>query len=142
MLLAIDPGVNSGWAIFAGGCLTDCGLGHPRHRALEVTQVIIEHPRIYPGGRTKDPQAIVRLAVNAGEWGGRYRAVVDGVRYVEPREWMRGNPPKKINHPRILKELRPDERAVLDAVLGVLAKSKHEHVMDAVGIGLFALGRR
>ena len=141
MLLAIDPGVSTGWALFNGTVLTACGLGHPRHRALDVTQVIIEHPRIYPGGRTRDPNAIVKLAVNAGEWGGRY-AHVGPVRYVEPRVWMRGNPPKGINHNRIRAELRADERDVLAAVLRALPESKHEHVLDAAGIGLFHLGRR
>lgn len=152
-VLAIDPGTDMGFALFdARGCLTACGLGDPRssehHRIRDITRVVIEKPMIYPGGRTKDPNAVVTLAVKAGEWGGLYRQWVT-VEYVLPWQW-KGQVPKDIHHERVLAKLTDEEHAIVNAMrtdvrgnarAAAVAPSKRHNVIDAVGLGLFAVGR-
>src|SRR5205085_12600118 len=76
MLLAIDPGCDTGWACFEDARLVACGLGDPPPAevldgdAQPFQDLIVERPVVYRG--TKQPEAIVKLAVKAGEWGGRY----------------------------------------------------------------------
>jgi hypothetical protein len=156
MLLAIDPGVDTGWALFSSaGQLIACGLGDPRmsdrHRVADLRTVIIEQPFVYPRGQTKSPNDVVTLALNAGEWAGLYRQWAD-VRYVLPFQW-KGSVPKKISHARILAKLSEAERAVVDAAISrgrscatkalgrPIAPSQQHNVLDAIGLGLFAVSR-
>lgn len=147
MLLAIDPGTNVGWALFdktgvgvgVFGELISCGLGGEPDGAAVVHEVVIEHPVIYPGGRTKNPNDVLKVAINAGEWGGRFRHVA---RYVKPQQW-KGNVPKAVHQPRIWAKLTNTERKVFDDCLDTakVPKSKRHNVIDAIGIGLYAVGR-
>lgn len=145
MLLAIDPGTVTGWAVFGKeGRLVGCGLGDPRSErsyffgSNTVARVVIEHPKIYPGGRTKNPDDIAKLAGKAGEWHGRFEA--NGPEYVYPHQW-KGSTPKEIQHARDWAKLSEAERAVVDAAGRGIAPSKRHNMLDAVGIGLFAVGR-
>ena len=139
MLLAIDPGLDSGWALFAPDrSLLACGLGTPKTGG--VTEAIIEHPFIYPGGRTKSPNDIVKLAINAGEWSGRLRDRGVKVRFVYPRDW-KGTIAAEICCNRALAALSDAEAAKYAHAVASVAKSKHHNVLDAIGLGLFAVGR-
>lgn len=146
MLLAIDPGQTSGWALFTpkGGLLLGCGLGSPEkfrwYVASALSKVVIEKPVIYPGGRTKNPNDVLSVAVNAGEWGGRYLQQGTTVEYVTPAGW-KGQTPKDVSHARIYGKLTDEEKAVLDTAGGGLAASKRHNMLDAVGIGLWAVKR-
>lgn len=153
MLLAIDPGTDTGWALFSDANdrdgrhrLVACGLGDPRlsdkHRAADITRVVIERPMIYPRGQTKNPNDVVALAVNAGEWGGLYRQWA-AVEYVLPFQW-KGSVPKSIHHERVLAKLSDAERVVVDQTLTrgrSIARGKRHNVLDAIGLGLFGVGR-
>lgn len=143
MLLAVDPGTHAGWAIFYGGMLIACGLGDRPEPAPPqgFDDVIVEHPVIYPNGKTRNPNDIVKLAVKAGEWR-RYRKGGAEVIYVEPRAWKGTVDPETINK-RALERLRDDERQVFeDAVRTArIPKSKQHNVLDAIGIGLSVTGR-
>ena len=165
MLLAIDPGLDVGWALFLDtGRLLACGLGDPRihelHKASEIRDVIIEHPFVYPRGQTKDPNAIVKLAIGAGEWAGTYRQWAQ-IEYVLPWQW-KGSVPKVIHHERLLAILSTDELEVFKKGTKTYTKmhvsassvkdgyapaprkmpaSKKHNVLDAIGLGLFFLGR-
>lgn len=143
MLLAIDPGVSAGWAIYFGDMLVACGLGDqpapaPREGFVEV---IVEHPVIYPGGKTRNPNDIVKLAVGAGEWR-RFKAGGKPVRYVEPRAW-KGTIDGDTCNKRTLERLKDDELQVYEDAVRTqrIAPSKRHNVLDAIGIGLFAIGR-
>ncbi len=164
MLLAIDPGADSGWSLFLGSTCVACGLGDPRtsprHRLSDITDVVIERPRIYPHDKP-DPNDILTLAIRAGEWGGVYRSHAN-VRYVTPSEW-KGSVPKAIHHARLVTKLSSDETALIQTVFRSgyrslkvrkimdrleappvplpMPKGKQHNVLDAVGIGLFAVGR-
>ena len=155
MLLAIDPGRDTGWALFSGDRLVACGLGDPRlsekHRIAELERVVIERPMVYPRGQTKNPNDVVALALGAGEWGGLYRQWTD-VEYVFPFQW-KGSVPKAVHHARVLAKLSAEERALADEAIArgrsgvnsslgkAIAPSKRHNVLDAIGLGLFGVGR-
>lgn len=141
-LIAIDPGEQTGWAIFkAGGELHSCGLFTS---ALDlyakvglVSKAIIEIPQIYP----KDPvppNDLIKLALTAG--GYKLELERHGVRVetVKPREW-KGQVPKAIHHKRIAAALRTDETMVVQHKLSCIAKSYQHNVWDAIGLGMWWL---
>jgi hypothetical protein len=141
VLLAIDPGQATGWALLdLAGRLLHCGLNNPPDALPTASRVVVERPRIYPGGRTKNPNDVLSVAINAGEWAGRYQARGFKTEYVEPQRW-KGSVPKEIHHPRIFAKLLPSEQVVVaDAGKGI-APSKRHNMLDAIGIGLWAVGR-
>lgn len=145
MLLAIDPGTDTGWALFDEGRLIDCGLGDPSQEICHLwsstdDEVVIECPRIYPGGRTRNPQDLIKLALKAGEHAGLFRNQHAPVAYVEPAGW-KGRTPKTTQHKRDATKLTAEEKRTLALSLKGLAPSKKHNVRDAVGIGLWAVGR-
>jgi hypothetical protein len=142
MLLAIDPGTVTGWALFSSNKLLACGLNDPSacrwHVPSAFSKVVIERPKIYPGGRTKNPNDVLSVAVNAGEWGGRYKQQGCEVQYVEPSGW-KGQTPKEIQHRRDWARLSAEEQAVVSAAGKTMPASKRHNMLDAVGIGLWAV---
>jgi hypothetical protein len=139
MHLAIDPGITTGWALFSGeGELVDCGIGSPPRRRYQG--VLIERPRIYPHGRTKNPNDVLSVAINAGEWAGYYRALGCPVTYVEPAKW-KGQIPKDVHHARIFAKLTPKEQGIMLGCAEGIARSKRHNMVDAVGLGLFQVSR-
>ena len=132
VLLAIDPGTHTGWALF-DEMLIGCGLGEPPTDL--ALRVIIEIPQVYPA-HPVPPNDLITLAFLAGRYAGR--CVTGAVSTVFPHQW-KGNLSKEVCAARVRFRLSPEERKVVD-VLKVPAKQLH-NVMDAIGIGLFALGR-
>ena len=157
MILTIDPGFSksnaTGFAVFAGAGLIECGAYSPKAESFEarlleitdwcwrakarydLTELVIELPKVYPGPQQKgDPDDIVKLATLCGAIAGR---APDGVRLrlPRPRDW-KGNVPKAIMLARIEAKLHPAERAIFDG-----AKGKRDAILDAIGIGLWACGR-
>lgn len=147
MLLAIDPGADAGWSLFAGGKLAACGL-HPKQPApaSRATSALIERPKIYPPPRQKArPRDVITLALRAGDWAGRIFEVSGGrvvAQYVEPDEWKGGPVKKENHHPRIWARLDPAEQAIVSDAARGIAPSKRHNIMDAVGLGLYAVGRK
>lgn len=145
MLLAIDPGTDTGWALF-DSCrrLQACGLGYPEVGAID--DLIIECPKLRPKGE-KNPNSILSVARNAGEWAGRFESrCAAPVRYVSPTDW-KGSTPKDISNARTWAKLDPKEQGIVDAAFKAapgrdgLAPSKRHNVLDALGLGLFGVGR-
>lgn len=136
MILAIDPGTDTGWALFDdAGRLVSCGLGDPPPVGIDTFRVLIECPRLRPHER--NPQDILKLAVKAGEWGGVYRPRAE---YLSPNDW-KGSVKKDTSHARIWNVLTAAEQGVVDRAVRGLAPSKRHNVLDAVGIGLHGVGR-
>jgi len=140
-LLAVDPGRGSGWAWYFQGKLDRCGLVKPdRDRAWAfavpslpfVTHMVIERPQVYQPNRSKgDPNDLIGVAIIAGRW---LQAVPAAhVSMPLPAEWKR-QVPKSVDHGRALRVLSPVERAMLGGM--------DHNVMDAVSLGLWALGRK
>jgi len=134
LLLAIDPGASTGWAVF-GGQLLGCGLGDPH--VGRAQRVVIELPQVYPN-HPVPPNDLVTLAFLAGRYAGGAAAGAE-VSTVFPHQW-KGNLPKDLCAIRVRAALTPAERTIVDAI-DVPDKQKH-NVLDAIGIGLFTLGRK
>lgn len=150
-LLAIDPSINSlGWARFENEVLVGAGVVTAKAtiapvylRAAAIAerlrlvvdtadQVWCEWPQIYQrgGGRTKgDPNDLLGLAavcgaIAASEISTHFRAVT-------PAQW-KGQLGKEQSHQRIRARLHAQELTLWPESLDA---------RDAVGIGLYALGR-
>lgn len=138
-LFAIDPGVHKlGIALFFEGRLIDA-----RYRDLMFAPVgsvdrqarlIIEMPRIYPGSsqRKGDLNDILDLAAAVGFCEGRFDGPIERV---FPAQW-KGQVPKKIMNARVLSKLSADEKLRIESV-----GAKDHNTIDAIGIGLWKLGR-
>ncbi len=157
--MGVDPGKDTGWAVFVDGILYAAGLSFgpfdeiAEDVALEMRRVlrlratrgigpiesVIEVPQVYPQRRWKgDPNDLIGVALIAGAVG---HALADSgnVEFVKPHEW-KGNAPKKVGVGQTLGCLTDDERRILDDS-GVINSKKH-NMIDAVGLGLWKLGRR
>lgn len=135
MFLAIDPGIDTGWAVFtSSGELTGCGVGVPPMDTV-FTQVVIECPQVYSARHSKgDPNDLITLAVQVGRYVERYRSKGYDVRLTRPHDW-KGNVPKDVQHRRMMKTLTPSETFCLEAAENFVAKGKRHNMYDAVGIG-------
>ncbi len=136
-MIAIDPGVKAcGVAWFDNGALSIARLVPVRdlRKIRQDTDLVIEMPRIYPGSdqRKGDLNDLLNLAAVVGFCEGLF--LCDQKRYF-PSIW-KGQVPKMVMVERIKKTLSEAERACV-----VLAGAKSHNVWDAVGIGLFHLGR-
>lgn len=155
MLLAIDPGLNTGWALFNLDTtyLISCGICEPDLRTLYgffdkyiITKVVVEVPQVYRRHLSKgDPNCLVPLAIQAGDIRGMaYCAGGDGglnakdINLVSPGSW-KGGVPKAICAIDVEELLHPLERALLGN------KPKNDRARcddwDAVGLGLYELNR-
>lgn len=137
--LAIDPGKETGLAFFRGTELVGVSLvdGDDPPPLFGVDVVVCEIPHTGDGRATKAD--IITLSVRAGRVLGRVPRGVTS-RLVTPSDW-KGQLPKAVSHARIAGALTELERGVLAAACGPLPKGSRHNVWDAVGIGLWALGR-
>lgn len=139
MILTIDSGGSTGWALFDPSTkeLVDCGLNKlPTIFQPPVTRIIIERPH---AGKTRArARDILTLAIRAGEAGGllRYLTNVEP-EYIEPQRW-KGQLPKKRCNELVEAKLFIQEKSLLNKIKPLSAK---HNVLDAVGIGLYAVGR-
>lgn len=136
ILTAIDPGVCTGWASFYSGHLALCGITNEL-RYLPG-DIVIEKPQVYRATRSKgDPNDLIDLAILVG----RYVERCNGdVTLVTPAEW-KGQVPKHIHARRILDALTDGERRVATVESAKLSKSSRHNMIDAIGLGLWKLGR-
>lgn len=150
MLLAIDPGVDTGWARLDKGKLVEAGLGCPRlQRFHPVSKVVIERPQIYQGRSSRaNPNDLITLAIMVG----RYTEVFAdrGVEEILPHTW-KGTVDPDILCRRVWASLSPSEQVLLGQVLAPLARKpfdaanltagKRHNVLDAVGLAKWSLNR-
>jgi len=142
-LIALDPGKNTGIALFDGPELAYAFLAGDVPAPFELvgrgpvdpsTVLIIEIPRVYPGARSEDPNDLIGVAICAGRWIEYLGCNV--VQCVHPQDW-KASVPKAVHNQRVLAKLTEKEKCRLPS----LPKTKLHNVIDAVGLGLFALGR-
>lgn len=155
-LLALDPGVTSGLACFYDTRLVDVRLLQTAYalplvilnfplfdegRAV-INKIVVELPQIYPVGKWKgDPNDLIEVAFAGGRWT-QYlinQFFIADVQTIKPSTW-KGQRPKKIDNEYTLSLLTVDERALVDALKA--PPSKIHNAIDAIGIGLWAVGRR
>jgi hypothetical protein len=98
--------------------------------------LVIEWPQIYVRARSKgDPNDLLLVA---GVAAGVVASVRAGCVFMpKPADW-KGQVPKEIHNARAMKRLSPAEAALV-APAG--PASKLNNAIDAVGLGLWALGR-
>jgi hypothetical protein len=167
-IVSFDPGLReAGFAVFSGGLLARAVLirnpekvkrdgpawysmsqevgrvfGQPTcfgtPTSWEKFAFVSEIPQVYREGQSAnvDPADLTNLAGVVGAVIGALNP--NEVHTYVPAKW-KGQVPKDIHNKRILARLDAEERAILDAVK-CPASLKH-NVIDAVGIGLFHLGR-
>ena len=146
-LVTFDPAArHAGWAAFREGRLASCGLERedPLSAGLEelagtlsVHRLVVEVPQVYQQrGWKGDPNDLIEVALTAG----RIAQAFDQApaEFVRPHAW-KGSVPKDVMLLRITESLDGAEQNVLHAAK-VPASMKH-NVIDAVGLGLWALGR-
>jgi hypothetical protein len=140
-IICVDPGKKAGWAAFEGQKLKLCCLW--AYEPLEIhtwsraTHFLVERPVIYPRSKAR-PRDIITLALLAG----RAAAVLgwERVVWVEPRKWKGTIDPDAMTI-RIIKALTDEERAIYFAAADKVAESYRHNIADAIGIGLWKLGR-
>lgn len=138
LLLAIDPGNCTGFAWFRGDELLECGVTtvDAPTMSLRPDRLVVELPQVYDAAHSKgDPNDLIGVAVQVGRWVERYRGL-ESIRLVKPATW-KGQVPKEIHHGRILRKLALREQGVMPS----LPKTKAHNMLDAVGLGMWALGR-
>lgn len=142
MLLAIDPGEDLGWALFSRIALLNCGIEDCERLAfpigrLVIERLVIECPYIYPKAGKANPNDMITLARKVGRIEERFDHVPIK-QVVFPRTW-KGTVPKEIHNRRVIAKLDAREVETLHAVK--CTEKKLHNVIDAVGLGLWALGR-
>jgi hypothetical protein len=145
-LFAVDPGLrkdrpNLGWALFQKKKLVQASVEKSVRELpwMGITcSAIIEAPRWYPREHRIDTNDLLDLSVLVGEIKGRFESFNALVELVYPRTW-KGTVPKDIHNKRVLAALNSEELKVLPK--RPRAKDVDHNLLDAVGIGLWKLGR-
>lgn len=146
MNLISIPGNKTGWAVFANRALLSAGVDKKSDlfcaagRGIILAQetlVLVELPRWYPHDH-KDVNDLLDLCVLVGEVKRFYEAQSCVVELVFPRTW-KGTQPKDVCGRRVLASLTPEEVALLPK--RPRAKDFDNNMTDAVGLGLWKLGR-
>lgn len=142
-LTSADPGEWAGYAHWELGLLVACGRWY---KGLVKTKVLaIELPRIYPLGKSKaNPNDIVQLSIRAGRIAEHYDE--NHTSWYHPQQW-KGQVPDKILYGqegepgRIVKLLTNTEKVIVKLSLDNIAPGYRHNVLDAIGIGLYHIGR-
>ena len=147
MLVAVDPGVHAcGVAVFRDTKLeraayVESGGGPLQLRdavkhwlaLTEPARLVVEKPQVYQARLQKgDPNDLIDLAVVVGTM----LTILPDSETVLPARW-KGQVPKEIMNVRVMSKLAPAEEA---RVSWPKARLRH-NVIDAIGIGLWAVGR-
>ena len=153
VLIAVDPGVVTGFAFFVGGKLlsaktcsveefrmlieNETPLSWQNSRKPHESVCVIELPQIYPGQQQKgDQNDLITLAVAVGRYVEIAKACGFQTRLVKPREW-KGQLPKDVCWSRVKDTLSFEELARIPK----LPKSRAHNMHDAIGIGTWFLKR-
>jgi hypothetical protein len=142
VILAIDPGILTGWAVFDSvGTLQACGLGED-FPTLSNRVAIIERPQVYRASKSKaDPNDLITLAIRVGRYVERLEKAGVRTSLVLPTTW-KGQVPKRIHHERIASSMPTAQTEIVRRVEKRIGKVKCENVWDAVGLGRWAVQTR
>lgn len=113
------------WAETHAGAYKEC-----------FSHIIIEHPRIYPGVSEKNPNDLLDVVAVGAACGALLQEIGPFPTTVFPSEW-KGTVKKSVMTERIKKALSPEELKRCRFT----NKSDDSDMLDAVGIGLWHLGR-
>lgn len=135
--LAIDPGLSTGWALFLGTQLVQCGLGPPPFgfaMGPGLDRTAIERPEVYTEKRLQkgDPNNLITLAIMVGVY--ICKSVTKDIYTPLPKTW-KGQVPKEIHNRRVLSALTPFEKDIYAVGVVNVAPSERNNVIDAIGLG-------
>ena len=126
----------------------ELGMEGPHHRLAGESTLIVESQELHLGHRSA-PKDIIRLAQVAGAILGAFGISPKTSMLVSPSTW-KGQVPKEIHQARVCKKLGWDFEAMSDHVrpaqkhwdgFTVHKPSDWKHLMDAVGLALWGLGK-
>lgn len=141
VLQSIDPGKpkrkHLGRALFRDGRLICCGLWDLESPPWECDTCAIEKPIVYMHSPVP-PNDILDLAITFGRAGQAVGWL--HVYPVLPRQW-KGTVDGTVLLPRIIATLHDAERRVYFAAADAIPEGVREHVIDAIGLGLWWLKR-
>jgi hypothetical protein len=149
ILLTFDPAAHHvAWASFREARLEGCGLIRERvaptlemkFRASEKwapMRAVVELPQVYNRRGAGDPNDLIAVAVTVGRIA-QALGPLTPCEFVHPHDW-KGSVPKKVMLGRIEKRLDENELLVLNRA-DVIPSLRH-NVLDAIGIGLWEVGR-
>lgn len=158
-IIAVDPSWEAtGWASFWKGKLDECGvitnggswqklakrMRIARHHMHwnDDARVIIEVPVIRPQRVERaNPNNLMKVAVVAGMALASFYSVTGEVEIISPQRW-KGNRPKNVDNAYTLQLLSSPEKHTYKASVFELPAGIHNNVIDAIGIGLWAIKRR
>ncbi len=169
-LLAIDPGIRGcGCSFFLDSTLYACtyvknplkeGAGpfesaqvafavkkwfEGVHRGASLDRLVLEMPQTYAGRAAKgDANDLFPLAAIDGALAALFSE--SKVTSTVAHGWKGGVPKGDLDENKIIRDrvetrLSPAERGIFDSMIGSMAKALSHNVIDAVGIGLWGLGR-
>lgn len=148
-LISFDPAAHhAAWAAFEDGKLRRCGLERDtdgelwslletRFRGVQA-QIVIELPQVYGKRDERDPNDLIPVAITVGRIASAFGSPGVKAELVRPHDW-KGSVPKPIMLARIEKRLDEEEIGVLHTAKA--PASLRHNIVDAVGLGLFKLGR-
>lgn len=143
-MITIDAGTkkNCGYAVFKGKELAWANVFSVEEVMLHASSepgelVVIEVPRFYQHDH-KDPNDLIDLAVNVGQFKRHFELQRCRVKLIWPRSW-KGNIAKELMTKRILGKLTVYELARMP--VRPRARTHDHNMVDAVGIGLVEVGR-
>lgn len=144
--LAFDPGKHViGWASFVDDDLIRCGLHSPDHLATMAAppeaRILVEYQQIYTRGksRTRNPADVLSVTIVAGRIVQALRPTrSETVELILPHAW-KGGVDGDVMTRRIVSMLTPKECEILRATK--VQKSLLHNVIDAIGLGLWSVGR-
>jgi hypothetical protein len=166
-ILAIDPGYSfsngAGWAHFSDGKLKNCGVEAPfasgldsKQSCLEVLEKLskqwenlmgfhknpellcLESPIVYPRYSQKiDTRSLDNIHFLNGMLSERFNP--RELLIPTPYQWKQ-NKPKDIHRHEIMAALDQKSQYILTNTLNQIPRNKWHNVIDAVGLGLYALG--
>lgn len=143
MLLAIDPGISTGWSLFSFGKLIECGVGEmwPLSCWGQVRfEALIEYPQVYPKTGAKEANDLITLALRVGRYQERLAEKGILATLVRPTTW-KGSIPKVPHHNRAKGQMAENELVIAaQAETGLSAKAVLD-LWDAVCLGLWHSGR-
>jgi len=145
-VLGIDPGETTGFAWFVDGQLSrafardfDDFIAAPPWVERDYIDVVIEFPK-WRRNSHEEIDDLLGLAEKAGRIEQFYVMHQKRVQLVWPHTW-KGSVPKDVHNERVLKPLRHDELALLPRRPRSKKNPYDHNMLDAVGIGLWKLGR-
>jgi len=143
MIIAIDPGISTGWCHITPAGILACGRGEdfiPSAWGQKELTAVIEDQEVYPQTPASQANNLITLAHRVGRYQERLESRGPAPSLVLPKLW-KGQVKKPVHHARMYTKLTSVERKVVDAVTSKIPEKATEDVLDAVCLALWKLGR-